>query len=209
MGYTLLFIGCFLLLFLVIDLLQKRIFTRRHWARKATHILSGGIIILLPDYLTVNQILILAGIFFVVLGISRWKNFLALHRVDRETIGEILYPISIGIIAWLCLPGNPQAFRLSALILAISDGLAGALGEAWDFRTVQMGRYKKSLGGALVFFTFSWLLVLIFNDFSVSQVLPALVFAAVLTGVEFVLVYGFDNLALPVLAALIQLYFFA
>jgi len=207
MSAVLLFCLGFLFLFAVIELLQKQLLTKHKWARKATHILSGGIIFLMPYWLSAAQVVFLAVFFTLLLSVSKWKKLLSLHEVDRYTIGEILYPLSIGAVALISLPRHLEVFQASCLILALSDGLAGTIGEAWDFKTLKLGRNKKSLGGALVFFLCTISILSGFYGFSVMPFTSILLIALILTLAEFMLIFGSDNLFIPVLAAWLILSF--
>jgi phytol kinase len=204
-----LFFLSFITLFLVIDFLQKKVFTRIYWSRKATHIASGLLIYVLPLYMNRNQIFWLAATFVIILTISKWKKILSLHDVERKTLGEVLYPASICVLTLLCLPLHPKVFRISVLILALSDGFAGIIGEAWNFHTVTLFRNRKSLGGAITFFVVTCLIFIAFHGFTMDNFYLVLGTSVFLTGAEFILTFGTDNLILPVLTAIIELSLFA
>lgn len=202
------FLGVYLGLFLGVDLLQRFVIKGTQWSRKATHVLSGVPSCLLPVYLVRNEIILLALVFTVVLGISKYKRILSLHEVERKTLGEIFYPLSIAVIALISLPGNIPAFQVSVLILALSDGFAGIIGERWPVRVFQIRNDKKSLGGTLVFFILSCLILFVVHGGASVLIVPILCMAVALTLTEFVLIYGFDNLILPVMTSLLELYLF-
>ena len=100
------FIGIYLFLFIVIELLQKKVFTLTNWSRKATHISTGIVTFFLPDFFTISEIYIMSILFFGVLIISRWKKLLSLHKVNRVSYGEVIYPISVIILNFLFYPNN-------------------------------------------------------------------------------------------------------
>lgn len=197
-----------LLLFIVVDVLQKKVFMRRKWSRRATHVLTGGIVVFMPLYLSGEEIMVLSGLFLIFLFISRLKKILSLHEVDRLTTGELLYPVSIGIMAWLCLPEKKETFQLCTLLLAISDGFAGIMGETIRSKPIQVLKQQKSLGGSITFFLSAFVLLLMFHGLS-AELMPALlIFAAGLTLLELIMAYGLDNLAVPLAAMLVELYIF-
>ncbi|MBN1951042.1 MAG: hypothetical protein JW801_07550 [Bacteroidales bacterium] len=206
MMFTLIFALLFSGMFFLLDILQKKVFTGRAWSRKATHVLSGLLVIPMPEYLGRGQIIFLAGCFLLLLLVSRWKQILSIHEVDRFTIGEILYPISIGILALMCLPEDPAAFRVSTLLLAFSDGFAGIFGELLNFKPIKLGKNTKSIGGSLTFLLTSLGILLIFHGFSVDTIVLYSAVAIGLTLLEFFMIYGFDNLTVPVASALVELY---
>ncbi len=208
MKIFLIFLISFLFLFLTIDFLQKKVFRHVQWSRKATHILSGVLIFPMPMYLGKTQIIWLAVIFSVILAISKWRNILSLHNVYRKTLGEVFYPLSILFLALICLPQYPVAFQSGVLVLAFSDGLTGIVGELWNFRPVKLFNNTKSIGGAIVFFAVTIIIFVGFHGFSIANFYLIIGAAFILTVVEFFLVYGFDNLALPILTAVIELFVF-
>jgi phytol kinase len=202
-----LFCLSFIALFLLIDMLQKRVFTGIHWSRKATHIASGLLIFFMPVYLNREQIFWLAFLFVVVLTVSKWKRILSLHNVERKTLGEVFYPASVCILTLICMPDNPRIFQISVLVLAFSDGLTGIVGEALNFGTVKIFRNKKSMGGALTFFLVTCVILIAFHGFTPANYLIILGASAILTSLEFVLIFGTDNLILPLATAMIEFYF--
>jgi phytol kinase len=204
----LIFFLIFSALFLLIDVLQKKLFTQVQWSRKATHVLSGVTIYFMPLYLSRSEIIWLAIIFTLVLTASKWRTILSLHNVHRKTLGEIFYPFSVGVLSMLCLPQHQQAFQIGILVLAFSDGMAGIIGEIWDFRPISMFKNKKSIGGSITFFIVTCIILFSFHGFSAEHLYMIFAASIILTAVEFVLIYGFDNLALPILTAFIELLFF-
>jgi phytol kinase len=207
MNFVIFFVGLSAL-FLMLDLLQKKVLNRIQWSRKATHILSGVVIYFMPLFLSRYEIFWMAMIFVFALSFSKWKTILSLHNVERRTLGEVFYPLSVAILAVFCLPDQTMIFQISILVLAFSDGMAGLVGELWDYRPVIMFRNKKSMGGSICFFVVTCLLFCFFHGFY-TELLPGIIAASLfLTIIEFVLVYGFDNLALPLATALIEFIFY-
>ena len=201
-----LFLISFGVLFFLVDFLQKKVITSLHWSRKATHVLSGPIIFLMPLSLTGKQVFWLAFIFVLVLTISKWNKILSLHNVERKTIGEVLYPLSICILSILCLPEHTKAFQIGTLVLAFSDGFSGIIGEALNFHTIHIFGNKKSLGGALTFFIVTFLILSGYHGFVQPGLIVIIGLSALLAGLEFILIYGSDNLVLPIATALIEIY---
>ena len=193
-----LFLFIYLCLFIGIDILQKRIFSKAIWARKATHISSSVLTFFLPDYFSSNEIYLLAIIFIVFLGITKWKKLLSLHNVKRQTYGELIYPFSVLAMAFIFLPNSELSFKVGILVLGFSDGLAGWIGEKINFGVVSLFNHKKSIGGSIVFFLSTVSIFIIFFGFE-PNILLLIGASFVVTIVEFVVIYGFDNLAVPVI----------
>ena len=97
-----------------------------------------------------------------------------------------------------------RIFQISSLVLAVSDGLAGIIGEAWNFHAITIFHNTKSLGGAIVFFLSTISILLIFHGFEVSLIKIVLV-STLLTITEFILYFGSDNLGVPLMTALLEL----
>ena len=85
------FAAIFSILFVIIEVLQKFVFTKYKWSRKATHISMGFVLFYMPVYLNRNEIIILSLLFVFALALSKFKNILTLHNVARKTICEIFY----------------------------------------------------------------------------------------------------------------------
>ena len=104
----------------------------------------------------------------------------------------------ICICALVFLPHDVVAFQFGVLVMGISDPLAGWVGERFGAHPVRVFGHRKSLEGSLAFFLSSLALAFLF--------VPALgyemfLIAAFLTLVECCLVYGLDNLFLPLAGA--------
>ena len=202
----LLFFFSLISLFLLIDFLQKRVYTTVSWSRKATHIASGVIIMLFPSYLTKWQIVAMAGSFVVFLFVSKVKKILSLHNIKRVSWGEVYYPASIGILSLLCLPNFEKAFYAGVLCLSLSDAFAAMVGGAAPIKTFKFGKHTKTLGGVIGFFvtTLSIFLILFIPHGVHFAVLIAI--ACVLAFVELLSFYGTDNLAVPIVSALLSIW---
>lgn len=89
--------------------------------------------------------------------------------------------------------------------MGISDALAGFVGERWGRKTISIFNTQKTILGAIVFYFSSLVITLILAP----QLLPIVfIIPFILTMVEFTLVFGLDNLILPIVAGLLFLNFF-
>lgn len=193
-------------LFLAIDLLQKKVFTRCSWSRKATHVTSGVIIMFFPDYLSVKQIVIMSGLFVIILFISKVRNILSLHVIKRFSWGEVYYPFSIGVLALLCLPDSVNAFYAGVLCLALSDAAAAMVGGVLPLKKLFFGNHQKSVGGLLGFFaTTICIFCILFLPLG-ANLMVLIAIAIMLSIAELFTFYGADNLVVPILAALLSLW---
>jgi phytol kinase len=188
-------------LFLIIDILQKKVITSVSWGRKATHVGSGLIIIFFPSYLTVSQIVLISSIFTFILFISRLKGILGLHQVTRKSWGEIIYPVSIITLALICLPNNLHAFYVGVLCLALSDFAAELAGSIIPIKLIHIGKHQKSICGFLGFFIVT---IAVFSCFLIPlevNFLYIFICAFILSLIELFSFYGSDNFTVPVSAA--------
>lgn len=146
-----------------------------------------------------------AGSFFLlILGWTRRAGLLAsVHRADPHSFGAVLFPASLALCALLYWPLDHQIFQGAALILGLSDGLAGLIGS-------RFGRYPyrltglKTIEGSASFFLITWLILLGLSrsqpGLTLNAVALAFVSALGLTIVEGLFSRGWDNLAIPLVA---------
>ncbi len=176
--------------------------------RKLTHM--GGAIISasLPFFVSLPIALSLGFLFALILIWTKRAGWLgSVHHIDRASVGAILFPISLLLTAILFWPIDPLIFQIATLILGLSDGLAGLIGEQW-------GRWHyhltglKSVEGSLTFFGVTVLILLIMLW---AQALPTtptrlgLVLAGttMLTFIEALVGRGWDNLPVPIVAGVV------
>lgn len=118
-------------------------------------------------------------------------------------MGEILFPLGIALSALVFLPDALRAFQFGVLVLTFSDAFAAFFGSRYGKRKIRIGKHEKSLEGTIVFFL-TTVVIGMFFGVSPIQMVPS---AAALALVELVLVFGLDNIALPLLAGF-AFYFF-
>ena len=198
------FLVIFTIIFFGIDLIQKFTNNKSKWSRKATHVLSGIVVVFFPEFLNSVEIYSLTIFFFFFLLVSKWKNILTLHDVSRTTYGELIYPLSILLLNYLFLPNDDYAFKIGILVLAFSDGLAGWIGEKLDYKPIFIFQHKKSIGGSVIFFISTFLIFTFFFGISLELILPILTVSLALTILEFFVIFGFDNLVIPIAAGILS-----
>ena len=162
------FLLIFTIIFFGIDLIQKFTNNKSKWSRKATHVLSGIVVVFFPEFLNSVEIYALTIFFFFFLLVSKWKNILTLHDVSRTTYGELIYPLSILLLNYFFLPNDDYAFIIGILVLAFSDGLAGWIGEKLDYKPIFIFQHKKSIGGSMIFFISTFLIFTFFLEYHLS-----------------------------------------
>lgn len=172
-------------------------------SRKIIHMGTGMIVAFMPFFIRYELIQLLSLAFLlVVIASYKFKFFQSIHSVKRFTIGEILYPIGIGVCA--LLEPAPWIFTAAILHLAIADSLASVVGHKWGKRTrYYIVTHGKSLVGSAAFFVTSSLIFAAAIPFVMASSLPSLplllIFCPlVLTGLENLSLFGSDDLTVPI-----------
>jgi dolichol kinase len=176
---------------------------RAETTRGLVHVMGAGTAATFPLYLQLANVLALALTFTAFLTLT-WivGSLRSIHGVARRSLGAMLFPIALGLTA-LAAWGRPAAFAFGALVLAVADPVAGAVGRRAASPRWSVPGATKSLGGSLAFFAVSALLASGFVIAADPSRLPAaLGVAAGLTLIEGSLGYGLDNLPIPLAAAL-------
>lgn len=195
--------AAFLALFIAVEIAQRKFRMQSEYTRKIAHVGSGFLVYLMPTVLSRNEIMLLAVIFLVFLSITKASGLLSsIHRVDRKTLGELFFPLSIGVSAFLFLPQDSSAFQFGALVLGVSDAAGGLIGSFLGKHKIAFFGKKKSWEGTTAFFVATFLIGLLVTKGSVplySNIITALL----LSCVELMLTFGFDNLLLPIVSGLL------
>jgi len=167
--------------------------------RKMAHFGGALIAFLSPLFLSRKEVILISLIFVVVLFLTRGtKLFSSIHAVNRNTLGEVFLPMGVALCAFFFLPAEIKSFQFGILVMGLSDGLAGLIGEGFGKRYFKLFNSRKSIEGTCVFFLTSFVLTVVFASTFDYRII---VIPLILTLVEFFLEYGLDNLALPVIGA--------
>lgn len=198
---TILFVVGPLILLRIIEVLKRREYISINLSRRLSH-MGSGIINIAASIFLPYTILIMINVFFVVLFVTARKSgfFSAIQTANRKTYGDVYFPLGVILAAVVLLPENVTAFQYGVAIMGFSDALAGFVGERWGQKKIPIFNNTKTVIGALTFYVSSLIITIIFAP----QILPALfIVPLILTATEFFLVYGLDNLALPIVAGLL------
>jgi dolichol kinase len=130
----------------------------------------------------------------------------SIHRSNKPTVGAVLFPLSLFLCAGFYWRIDPLIFQGAALILGLSDGLAGLIGQKIGTRSYRIMGHK-TIEGSFIFFAITCGLLLFLlnrqNIFNFPQLLIITGAALLLTAVEGALSQGWDNLPVPLLAGLV------
>jgi phytol kinase len=193
----------FLLILGISEFIKKYLHLTNDVTRKVAHMLSGVLIFFLPYYLSVVELFILSILTALALVITKYVGiFQSVHGVKRNTLGEIYFPLSLGLVAIFFLPNHLLSAQFGVLVLAFSDAMASIIGQKYGKHGVFIFEHRKSLEGSLAFFITTCALIFIFvPQISLAVFFVGLLCAFLLTFMELALVFGLDNLFLPCLGA--------
>jgi len=205
-------IGLIVLLFLYVSLfviaeVVHKIGFAATTTRKFVHIGAGIVSCFLP-VLTSQHMAIFLGLFFsILLFWTKRKGILdSIHRIENNDVGAVLFPLGLipcALIFW----NDILVFSSSALILGFSDGSACIFGRLYGKRGYSLTGYK-TLEGSLAFFGATAIIFLLAIFFSheainLTKALLIIVGSLVVTIIEGMIGKGWDNLFIPVSAALV------
>ena len=132
-----------------------------------------------------------------------------IHAVQRQSLGEICYPIAVATV-FVLKRDQPLLFVIPILILALADAVAALIGITYGRLHYNSTDGHKTAEGSLAFFIVAFLSVhiplLLLTDVGRAQtLLIALVLGILAMLTEAVAWRGLDNLFVPVLGyALLQ-----
>jgi len=173
--------------------------------RKIVHVLVGVFVAFWPFFLSWRQIQILSVLFLVAVLISIKLNiFSSIHAVSRNKMGEVLFAVIIGLLAFIS--SDQWIFAAAMLHLSLADGLAAVVGLAYgDSNSYRIMGRTKSLAGSLAFFFTSVIIMIWYASFSGVQpsAVSVLWLPVAATIAENLSGEGTDNLVIPVLVALV------
>ncbi len=194
------------------------------YGRKAIHISVGVFAASFPIFLSRTEIFVFHGMFFVgivILSLSsdfvrtqprtqdyRVGRFLAsmferYEDVSRWTIGQFLYPLSLMLV--VLFYDDLLIYSFSVLMLALADGFAAVIGKPFGKKIYYIPGGQKSYVGSATFFLIAFTLLCVYliieTNAGAIALIPAIVYATALTAIEGGIAGGFDNLAVPMLTA--------
>lgn len=188
-------IASFLISYSLIEILKRKLTIHPEISRKALHMVSGLLAIFWSMHLSLKEFIICLILFLIFFSINnRLKMLKSLEITSRKTYGEFTYVLGLLCLA-LVLYDREQYFILGSLILIFPDTVGGLVNH-------YMGKSKKE-----IFHLFSYLVVTCFITSLFLPIQIALVSSLILTGVEFISGYGFDNFTVPLIYSLIVLLF--
>jgi len=172
--------------------------------RKLVHMSVGTFVAFWPFFLSWGIIETISLLFlFVVLLSIRLNIFRSIHAVQRNNTGEILFAMAIGGMA--LISSSKWIFTAAMLNLAIGDGMAAIVGTLYgDNNQYKVFKHTKSRAGSIAFFVCSELILIIYAVFGHGHIafLDYVWMPLLATAAENLAVNGTDNIAVPVIVAL-------
>ncbi len=197
--------AAYCVVFLGIELLAKGTSASAETLRKIGHVAAGLMAAAFPLFLTFNEIAI-AGVLLSTAAAAaiNLNLFRSVRRVERTTYGEILFPLSITVVA-LLFP-NQLLYTYAILVLALADAFASIIGVMYGHRKFSLFGSHKSYLGSVTFFTVAMatgvvLIMALTSTMYLGAFAASIVAAVVLTLVEAASSKGADNLTVPLVAA--------
>lgn len=202
---ALLAVGAVLIVLLFAEYLSRYKGVHSELTRKMVHILVGVFVAFWPFFLTWQQIQFLSLAFLVAVIISVKLNiFRSIHAVQRNAVGELLFALVIGTLAFIVT--NKWVFAAAMLHLSVADGMAAVVGLGWgDRNKYKIFGHAKSIAGSLAFFFSSVVIMIGYVAFSGAAVSPVAVLwlPVAATVAENIAVQGTDNMVIPLLVGLV------
>lgn len=205
MAVFVLSLAAFAVVLAVAEVAHRRFGVSSEDTRRLAHVGSSLVATALPFVLGWPAIVALGVGFSTLMALSKWRGTLTgVHRVTRRTWGEVFFPAGLTLLAAFQPPR--ELFVFGALVMGISDGAAGFVGQHLGRHPYTVGVAAKTIEGSAAFLVSTLVLgsvVLGLGGADTWTVAGALVVATVLTVLEGVLPWGLDNLVLPGAAAVL------
>lgn len=205
---VLLSLAAIFILLVVIEYAWRKKKLKPEVARKIIHIGAGSFIAFWPYFMSWTTIQLLSLALFIVVYLSHhFGIFGSIHNVSRSTIGELFYPVSIGIIG--LLEPQPWVFAAAILHMAIGDGIAAIVGVKYGKNNqYKIAGHVKSIAGSAAFFVVSAVIIATVYLLNLSSFTPEAVAILIclplfVTLIENFFIAGIDNVLVPLSVVLV------
>lgn len=193
----------FFLVFGFAELLYKRKIDS-YITRKVVHMGSSLVVVLLPLLIKLETVIVLGIGFFLLLTFSKRNKLLnSIHDLEDDSVGALLFAPSLMLTAIIFWPINTLIFQGAALILGLSDGVAGIVGTRYGRKKYKlMG--TKTVEGSISFFMVTILILCsilhINGTLAPDKILVVFGSSLFLTIIEAMFGKGWDNLFIPMIS---------
>lgn len=199
---------CALAMLLLLRLYRKRTRAEAEWVRKLAHIGTGFISICLPWIFSSRvPVFVVCGGSIALLLVIRYlpsaKKQMSgvLDGVDRESWGEICFPISVALLYQLA-HGSKLLYVVPLVVLTLADTVAALTGSEYGKHGYTAAGATKSMEGSIAFFTAAFFSVnvalVVFSDAGkIETLLISLDIAIIVMLLEAIAWRGLDNIFIP------------
>ncbi len=172
--------------------------------RQIAHVAGAASVAVLPLFLRLSEIVLIAAFFTGVLVWTRARHLLSgVHGVHRVTVGALVFPAGL-LLAVLLGRGHRGAIAYAALVLAIADPAAAIVGSRFKSTGWSVIGGQKTLAGSVTFAMVAVVIALVIGAGGGEvRFLSALGAALVLALIEGSFGYGLDNISVPAIGSLL------
>lgn len=168
------------------------------YSRKFVHIFVSFVWFIFYIFFKETYHLLIPPITFIIINYYSYQKNLIKSIEDKESIGTILYPISVFIMA-LLVRNNIKLyplFGIAFLSMGIGDGLAPIISR--KYHSIKLIN-NKSLIGTLTVLIATIIITTTFNCyFDLNYSYPAILLVGLVSSlIELISIKGFDNLLMP------------
>jgi phytol kinase len=199
---------CALAMLLLLRLYRKRMDAEAEWVRKLAHIGTGFMSICLPWIFSSRvPVFVVCGGSIVLLLAIRYLPAVnkrlsgVLDGVNRESWGEICFPISVALL-YQFAQGSKLLYVVPLVVLTLADTVAALTGTEYGKHGYAATGATKSMEGSIAFFTAAFfsvnLALVVFSDASkIETLLISLDIAIIVMLLEAIAWRGLDNIFIP------------
>ena len=190
------------------EILRTKKIISNESSRKVLHI-AHGVVVASWVFVT-NYVFIIAAevLFLIAVMIARKIDVLQpLRTVGRSSWGDYFFPL--GIIAVALISPSKVIFFVSILHLAVADALAALVGRKFKKGEYHVFGHRKTIAGTLTFLFVSLAILYYFQSnliigYSYTAIM---VTAFIVTLAENISPYGSDNTTIPLVVAVMLIFF--
>jgi len=165
---SILFVVSLLLLSLaIIKIVESKTDINGEIKRKLFHMSMGLVMLTFPyifySVVSVGVLGVLALIVLLALKHTKLKNSLGtiLYSVDRESLGEIFFVISVFTLFYLS-KGDKVLYSVPILVLTFADSIAALIGKNYGKKNIaELNEDAKSIEGSFMFFMVAFMATLV------------------------------------------------
>lgn len=127
------------------------------------------------------------------------------------SVGEIVFPLGISLSAFFIWPISIAAYQGSCLVLGLSDGIAGYIGEKYGKTKYNLLGGDKTIEGSSVFFLVTLFIFVLYYLFYTNiifafEILLIFMYVAFITFLESIFCRGWDNIIIPFVSGIILIF---